>query len=599
MGFRDGISSLVLLALITAQSSLATPVQISSPVVDLGYATYQGYYNDSYDLNIFKGIRYAAPPVGKLRWQAPQAPLANRTSIQSATEQPPLCPQSGGARLPEIYGFNSALGNEDCLFLNLYAPPGAKDLPVLLWIHGGGYGLFGAEYDPSEWINTNDNGFIAVMIQYRLGAFGFLSSEDVYKYGKTNAGLLDMRFALEWVQEHIGKFGGNASRVTVAGESAGAGAVVLQSTAYGGREDNLFNNVIAASPYTASLYQYDDQVPTGHYEHFAQRAGCHNGDNSSKAAVFECLVNADTDTLQYASANVSTSGDWGSWAFLPVVDGDFIQELPSEQLLKKKVSGKRVLSGNNANDGVPLSPPFINTTAGFLNYIHSTFPSFSASDYSRLMTLYGFRNSSPQDTAPRYDTLGDSGSTALNQSEMATGLQQTVFDIYAESAFDCPSYWFADAFAGGDNKESWKYQYSVTPAYHGADLSAYFSIGVTTPTRGFIHAFQKIWGNFIINDSPVISVIDAKGGAYNSTVPVGANGDISWPKWNAASPVLMNLNTTGGTTVYVEVTDDLSYWIRDGPGVTNEFSLADASKWEGGRGERCEFWRTVGPRVPV
>jgi hypothetical protein len=79
-------------------------------------------------------IRYAAPPVGKLRWQAPQAPLVNRSSIQSATKQPPLCPQSGGAKLPEVYGFNSALGNEDCLFLNVYAPPGAKDLPVLLWI---------------------------------------------------------------------------------------------------------------------------------------------------------------------------------------------------------------------------------------------------------------------------------------------------------------------------------------------------------------------------------------------------------------------------------------------------------------------------------
>jgi carboxylesterase type B len=81
------------------------------------------------------------------------------------------------------------------------------------------------------------------MIQYRLGAFGFLSSEAVQKHGKANAGLLDMRFALEWVQEHIEKFGGDASRVTVAGESSGAGSAMLQSMAYGGREDHLFNNV--------------------------------------------------------------------------------------------------------------------------------------------------------------------------------------------------------------------------------------------------------------------------------------------------------------------------------------------------------------------
>lgn len=83
------------------------------------------------------------------------------------------------------------------------------------------------------------------MIQYRLGAFGFMSSEDVHEHGQTNAGLLDMRFALNWVQEHIETFGGNASRVTLGGESSGAGSVMLQAMAYGGREDHLFNNVRA------------------------------------------------------------------------------------------------------------------------------------------------------------------------------------------------------------------------------------------------------------------------------------------------------------------------------------------------------------------
>ncbi|KAJ6109871.1 hypothetical protein N7486_002106 [Penicillium sp. IBT 16267x] len=593
-----GIGGLVLLALITTRANLAAPAHTANPVVDLGYASYQGYYDSTHDLNIFKGIRYAAPPVGKLRWQAPQAPPVNRTSIQCATKQPPLCPQSGGAKLPKVYGFNSALGDEDCLFLNVYAPPGAKGLPVLLWIHGGGYGLFGATYDPSQWINTNENGFIAVMIQYRLGAFGFLSSADVQRYGQANAGLLDMRFALEWVQEHIETFGGNASRVTMGGESSGAGSVMLQAMAYGGREDHLFNNIIAASPYTPAMYHYDDEVPTMHYLHFAERAGCYDGKLTSDPTTFDCLVNTDTETLQYASANVSISGSWGTWAFQPVIDGEFIQELSSTQLLEKKVSGKRILSGNNANDGVPLSPPYIKTTDGFLSYIKNTFPLFTALDYSRLKDIYGFWDNSPANTGPRYDTLGDRGPTALNQSEMATGLQQTVFDIFAETTFDCASYWLADAFSGITTKESWKYQFSVTPAYHGADLTAYFSVRAHTPTRGFMHAFQKIWGSFIINDTPVISIADAKGCAENSTVPEGTNGYISWPTWNESSPVLMNLNTTGGRTVFDHVTNQLSYWLREGPGVTNEFTLANASSWEGGRGERCKFWQSVGPRVP-
>ena len=96
-------------------------------------------------------------------------------------------------------------------------------------------------------MNTNNNGFITVEIQYRLGAFGFLSSDEVHSHGQTNAGLLDQRFALEWVQQYISHFGGDPTRVTIGGESAGAGSVMLHSLAYGGREDHLFTNVSESS----------------------------------------------------------------------------------------------------------------------------------------------------------------------------------------------------------------------------------------------------------------------------------------------------------------------------------------------------------------
>ena len=93
-------------------------------------------------------------------------------------------------------------------------------------------------------MTTNNNRFISVIIQYRLGAFGFLSSEDVKKGGALNAGLLDMNFALQWVQTHASKFGGDPKRVTLAGESAGGGAVLYQSMAYGGKQkQDLFQNV--------------------------------------------------------------------------------------------------------------------------------------------------------------------------------------------------------------------------------------------------------------------------------------------------------------------------------------------------------------------
>lgn len=116
--------------------------------------------------------------------------------------------------------------------------------------------------DPTEFMKQNDNGFISVIIQYRLGAFGFLSSEDVKTGGALNAGLLDMNFALQWVQKYACKFGGDPSRVTIAGESAGAAAVLYQSMAYGGKQkDDLFQNVGAGKPSFAS----SADILTGHY----------------------------------------------------------------------------------------------------------------------------------------------------------------------------------------------------------------------------------------------------------------------------------------------------------------------------------------------
>jgi carboxylesterase type B len=98
-------------------------------------------------------------------------------------------------------------------------------------------------------INTNNNGFITVEIQYRLGAFGQLASAEVQQHGELNVGLLDQRFALEWVQKYISKFGGDPTRVTIGGESSGAGSVMYQSLAYGGKDSGLFNSVRTFEPF--------------------------------------------------------------------------------------------------------------------------------------------------------------------------------------------------------------------------------------------------------------------------------------------------------------------------------------------------------------
>lgn len=193
--------------------------------------------------------------------------------------------------------------------------------------------------------------------------------------------------------------------------------------------------------------------------------------------------------------------------------------------------------------------------------------------------------------------MGDSGPTANTVSSMATGIQQTAFNIAAESIFQCPSQWIAESFSS--NRQVWKYQYSLDPAYHGADLGAYFVSTSGLPNPGFQRSFQMIWGSFIINDTPVISVEDATAGMANATVPIDANhpDQISWPQYSVQDATFMNLNTTGGEVSLVTVTDELSYYVRTGAGIVNTFRLANATTWEGGRGERCRFWQSIAPRV--
>ncbi|KAG9717295.1 carboxylesterase type B, partial [Aureobasidium melanogenum] len=316
----------------------------------------------------------------------------------------------------------------------------------LVWIHGGGYGLGNGQEDLQAIINTNNNSFVGVAIQYRLGAFGFLSSDEVSRFGTVNAGILDQTFALKWVQEYISSFGGDPRSVTISGESAGGGSVMLQAMAYGGTlGTSLFKNAIAASPYLPMQYGYKDWVPSQSYYAFAAHAGCmpNTAYGSSSRTIFECLVNQNTTTLQYASFNVSADGNFGTWGFLPVTDDVFIQQVPSAQLLEKKVNGQNLLVGNNANEGPLFVPQNITTEADLVAWLELTFPLFSNDDIARVLRYYPSSNASDSSSAVEFATLGNSGATAINESSLATGQQQRADNIYAETTFVCPSYWMA------------------------------------------------------------------------------------------------------------------------------------------------------------
>ena len=197
-------------------------------------------------LAVYRGVPYAAAPVGDLRWRPPQ-PAAPWTGVRQTTAFAPACMQSGvsmpGEASPPI--------SEDCLYLNIWAPAKApaRPLPVIVWIHGGGYSN-GATSMPLYWGDRlARRGVIVISVAYRLGPFGFLSHPDLTAesadHTSGNYGLMDQIAALGWVRRNIAAFGGDPRRVTIAGQSAGAMAVsILMSSP---RAAGLFQGAIAES----------------------------------------------------------------------------------------------------------------------------------------------------------------------------------------------------------------------------------------------------------------------------------------------------------------------------------------------------------------
>ncbi|OLN82736.1 Lipase 4-like protein 4 [Colletotrichum chlorophyti] len=567
--------------------------QHDSLVVDLGYGKYKGYANTTTGINIWKGIRYAAPPTGALRWQPPQPPSSEPSNETiKTTEFGPICPQA----YPAVPGLPFVLGDEDCLFLNVYAPANATNLPVMVWIHGGGYGIGNGRQDMSEIINDNGNKFISVVIQYRLGAFGFLSSAEVKSRGAVNAGFLDQAFALGWVQEFICNFGGDRKRVTIAGESAGAASVMYHTLAAdGGLGTRFFKNGIAASNYLPFQYRYDADIPTKRYNTFAEKAGCSSDDD-----VLECLRVKDSTTLQLASANTTSEQTYGQWAFSPVTDGVYIRSLPTEQMARKKVNGERILVGNNANEGPFFTPHGIVTESDLLAWLRLEFPNLSSTQIDQILAANPTKTGA---NGGRWETNGLTGLTVLDVSQRATGQQQRAIlttsltyiqNILGEATFVCPSYWLSTAFTLP--KTAWHYQYSVPYAAHAEDVQLAFGPATSNQGREITLAFRRIWGNFIVSNNPSISNEVANGAS--SVDPSAKNGASEWPMWTETEPQLLNLNQTGGVP-FIATFWGVNVTQFRAPGQRNQIFLAPADSWEGGRGGRCDFWRSLAPSIPA
>ncbi len=211
----------MVLAALPSAAAIQQPVKVKSGLIS-------GDISGSSSIAVFKGIPYAAPPVGDLRWRAPR-PVAPWQGIRKTDQFSASCVQNiVTERKPWTFEFMThGEISEDCLYLNIWTPAksAAEKRPVLLWMYGGGNVEGSAAVPVYDGEGLAKKGLVVVTINYRLGVFGFFTHPELTKESDTsgNYGILDQLAALHWVHENIAAFGGDPARVTIAGQSAGAG----------------------------------------------------------------------------------------------------------------------------------------------------------------------------------------------------------------------------------------------------------------------------------------------------------------------------------------------------------------------------------------
>lgn len=234
--------------------------------------------------------------------------------------------------------------------LDVVRPAGTtaqSKLPVLVWIYGGGFTAGGSadpRYNTSFMVRESvkiGKPIVAVSINYRLGGWGFLASREVQAANASNIGLFDQRLALRWIRENVKAFGGDPDAVTISGESAGAFSVGYHLVGFGGRHDNLFRAAImqSGSALGPALYS-DNQLQSSYqaiYDNVTAAVGCNNAADS-----LSCLRRVPFDRLSRA---------FEPHVLTPILDGDFLDQLPSESYAKGQVADVAILAGANTDEG--------------------------------------------------------------------------------------------------------------------------------------------------------------------------------------------------------------------------------------------------------
>lgn len=475
----------------------ATPVPTESGIVD---GVQQG------PISVFKGIPYAAPPVGERRWRAPE-PAPAWQDVRKADAFSPICPQVGA--YPEDAPREPM--SEDCLTLNVWTPaasPTAK-LPVMVWIYGGGLVNGSGSTPLYAGDRLAQRGVVVVTFNYRLGAFGFLAHPELNKEskhgGSGNYGFLDQIAALQWVQRNIANFGGDPNQVTVFGQSSGAMSVSMLIASPMAK--GLFRRAIAQSGGVFEPVALDPMfTPEGAAqagERFATRAGAKTLADLRRLSMDQLL-----NVRFYPQFNI---------------DGYALPKAPYDAYASAAHNNVDVLLGTNADEGTYFLTNTKVTVANFNDVLGQAFPGW----------LVSFVGASPGQT----DAEAHASAAAFN------GDMRFRWNMWA---------WAKLAAANGRNR-AFFYRFSRTPPLRQGEL--YFGLGATHGIEMpyvFDHLGQQkvAWED---KDRELAALIPSYWTNFAKTGDPNHEGLPRWPDVRAIPGQVMNI---GDTTAPIRIPDE-------------------------------------------
>jgi para-nitrobenzyl esterase len=352
------------------------------PTVDAPAGSLEGTMDGA--IRVFKGIPYAVPPVGALRWTPPR-PMPRWAGVKTADAFGPVCYQPRATGV-SIYASDLGAMSEDCLFLNVWAPANAQKAPVMVWIHGGAFAGGSSSEKLYNGTKLAGHGIIVVSINYRLGVFGWLahpelSAESPLKISG-NYGLLDQIEALRWVKANIGAFGGDPSNVTIAGESAGGLSVLYLMASPPAR--GLFAKAIAESSYMISM-------PALRESKYGQAAAEDTG--AKLAAKLDAKNIADLRAMD--ASTLSTSSLMAGFLPLGTADGNILPGQLVDIFDRGEQAHVPLLAGYNSGEIrslTVLAPPTPSSPASYETTIRERYLDL-ADDFLKLYPSTNMRES--------------------------------------------------------------------------------------------------------------------------------------------------------------------------------------------------------------